>query len=175
MRNKTILTAVLVGYCWGVSMFAQRETPTAEAALRATMAERTRASLSGDSETIAKSLADEYRQTDISGYVQDKRTWLSEYFNPLAALIKSGQFHWGTFEQSDSHIQVLGDCAVVTGELRLKGSGARWGQTHTWTADPKANFEATIRFTHVYVRRDGAWLLVALHNAIPIQQSAAQK
>jgi ketosteroid isomerase-like protein len=170
MHIKTVLATVLLGFCCGVSMFGQTETPSPESTLRATMEERTRANLSGDSEAIARTIADEYRQTDISGYVQDKHAWLTEYFDPLAALIKSGKFHWETFELRDSHIQVLGDCAVVIGELRLKGAGAKWGQAHTWTADPSATFEATIRFTHVYVRRDGAWLLVALHNAIPTQQ-----
>jgi hypothetical protein len=67
MRNKIVLTTVLIGCCLGVSMFGQPEAQTGEASLRATMAERTRASLSGDRETMARSLADEYRQTDISG------------------------------------------------------------------------------------------------------------
>ena len=33
-------------------------------------------------------LADEYLQTDISGYVQNKATWLKEYFEPLAELTR---------------------------------------------------------------------------------------
>jgi ketosteroid isomerase-like protein len=169
MRNRTTLTTLLILVFNCVLMFGETATPSPEAALRATMAERVKASLSGDSEAGAKSLADEYRQTDIAGYVQDKRTWLKEYFDPLAALIKSGRFHWETFEQRDLHMEILGDCAVVTGELTLRGSGAKWGQLHTWTADPNASFDGTIRFTHVYVRRDGAWLLIALHNAIPVR------
>lgn len=172
MHIKNILAAVLLGLCCGVSIFGQAETPSPETTLRAAMEERTRASLSGDSEAIARSIADEYRKTDISGYVQDKRTWLREYFDPLAALIKSGKFHWETYELRDSHMEMLGDCAVVIGELRLKGSGAKWGQMHTWTADPNSGFEGTIRFTHVYVRPEGAWLLVALHNAIPAHPPA---
>jgi ketosteroid isomerase-like protein len=174
MRIKTFFTAVLLGFCCGTPMFGQTGTPSPEATLRAAIAERTRAILSGDSEAIARSIADEYRQTDISGYVQDKRTWLAEYFDPLATLIKSGKFHWDTFELRDSHIEMLGDCAVAIGELRLKGSGAKWGPMHTWTADSNATFEGTIRFTHVYVRRNGAWLLVALHNAIPTHPPAQQ-
>lgn len=54
------------------------------------MAARVKTSLSGDDESIARSMADEYRQTDISGYEQNKSAWLKEYFYPLAVLIKSG-------------------------------------------------------------------------------------
>jgi hypothetical protein len=67
-------------------------TATAEAELRATMEQCRRASLEGDTEKVASCLAEEYRQTDISGYVQDKTTWLNEYFKPLAELITAGKF-----------------------------------------------------------------------------------
>src|ERR1700740_621870 len=62
-------------------------TRTAEAELRATMEQIRKASLAGDTETAARCLTDDYVQTDISGYVQNKNTWLDEYFKPLAALI----------------------------------------------------------------------------------------
>ncbi len=61
-----------------------------------------------------------------------------------------------------------GDNAIVVGDLELKGVGARPNRArHTWEADPNANFRGTLRFTHVYVRRDGSWLLAALHNSLP--------
>src|SRR5260370_35005788 len=61
-----------------------------EAELRAAMDERRKASVAGDTETIANSMADDYIQTDIAGYVQNKTSWLKEYFKPLAELIRTG-------------------------------------------------------------------------------------
>jgi hypothetical protein len=142
--------------------------PAAEAELRAVMAERRKAALDGDTEKIASSMADEFLQTDISGYVQDKNTWLKEYFEPLAELIKAGKFRWEVYEPKDTQLQVFGDSAVAVGTLELRGSGARTTTQHTWVADPDASFRGTLRFTHVYIKRNGKWLLAALHNAVPL-------
>jgi hypothetical protein len=79
------------------------------------MAERRKASLEGDTERIASSMADEYLQTDIFG----------EYFKPLAELVKSGKFQWEVFEEKDVQIRTYGDTAMVIGTLELKSSGAR--------------------------------------------------
>jgi len=148
----------------------------AEAELRATMEVRRKASLEGDTEKIAGSLVDEYLQTDISGYVQDKTTWLDEYFKPLAELIKAGKFRWEVYAGKDVQIRMFGDCAVVTGSLEAKGAGARYVPAqHTWVEDPDASFSGTLRFTHVNIRRNGKWLLAALHNALPMPSPAASK
>jgi ketosteroid isomerase-like protein len=135
--------------------------------LRAAMAERLKASIEGDTERIASSMTDDYLQTDISGYVQDKATWLNEYFKPLAELIKAGKFHWEVYERKEAQFRMYGDCAVVIGTLELKGTGARPTPQHTWEAAPNASFSGTLRFTHVYVKRNGKWLLAALHNQLP--------
>jgi hypothetical protein len=86
--------------------------PQAEAELRTTMAERTKASLEGDSVKIEGSIAAEYVQTDIAGRVQTKAQWLVEYFKPLAALIKTGQFRWDAWEEKDVQIRLFGSTAV---------------------------------------------------------------
>jgi uncharacterized protein (TIGR02246 family) len=142
---------------------------SSETEIRSVMAQVLKASLEGDSNTVARLMADEYLQTDIFGHVQDKSTWLREYFNPIAELIKAGKFRWEVYDRKDLQIRTYGDSAVVIGALEAKGSGARWvPQTHTWAADPSASFSGTLRFTHVYVKRNGKWLLAALHNAIPV-------
>jgi len=99
-----------------------------------------RASIEGDVDTIANSMTDDYVQTDINGYRQDKATWLNEYFKPLANLIKAGKFHWDEHERRNLQFRFYGDCAIVTGELELKGTGAKFGPQHTWVADPNATF-----------------------------------
>lgn len=139
-----------------------------EADLRAFMAELRKASIEGDAETIANSMTDDYIQTDISGYRQDKTTWLNEYFRPLADLIKAGKFHWDEYERQNLQFRFYGDCAVVIGDLQAKGTGARFGPQHTWVADSNASFSGTLHFTHVYIKRKGKWMLAALHNQMPL-------
>lgn len=148
------------------------EASSAEATLRAVIAERHKAGLEGDTEKIANSMAEEYLQTDIAGYVQDKTTWLNEYFKPLADLIKAGKFRWGVYEEKDVQLRMYGDAAVVIGWLELRGNGARPTPQHTWVADPDAHPSLTLRFTRVYIKRNGKWLLAALHNAVPLHPPA---
>jgi ketosteroid isomerase-like protein len=125
--------------------------------------------MDGDVEKIASSMTDDYLQTDIYGHVQDKTSWLNEYFLPLAGLIKAGKFRWAVYDDKDIQIRVDGNMAVVIGSLELKGTGARPNrERHTWEADPNASFGGKLRFTHVYVKRNGKWLLAAAHNAVPL-------
>ncbi|HET7206801.1 MAG TPA: nuclear transport factor 2 family protein [Terriglobales bacterium] len=138
----------------------------AEAELRAFMDELRRANIQGDTDTVANSITDDYIQTDINGYRQDKTTWLNEYFKPLADLIKAGKFHWDEFERTNLQFRFYGHCAIVTGELHVKGTGARPG-AHTWVPDPNTSFSGTLHFTHIYIKQNGKWMLAALHNQIP--------
>lgn len=140
---------------------------TAEAELRAFMDELRKASIEGDVPTIATSMTDDYVQTDITGYRQDKTTWLNEYFKPLADLIKARKFRWDEYERTNLQFRFYGNCAIATGELHLKGTGAKPGPQHTWVPDPNASFSGRLYFTHVYIKQNGKWMLAALHNQIP--------
>ena len=139
----------------------------AEAELRTFMTELRRANIQGDVDTVANSITDDYIQTDINGYRQDKTTWLNEYFKPLADLIKAGKFHWDEYERTNLQFRFYGRCAIVTGELHAKGTGAKPAPRHTWVPDPNASFSGTLDFTHVYIKQNGKWMLAALHNQIP--------
>jgi ketosteroid isomerase-like protein len=150
------------------------QTDSDQAELTALMARRRKASMEGDVETIANSMADDYVQTDINGYRQDKTAWLSEYFRPLAELIKFRKFQWKVYDQKDLEFRMYGDCAVVTGNLEAKAIGARPGQ-HTWVEDASASFSGTLHFTHVYIKRNGRWLLGALHNQLAAQPQQSNK
>jgi hypothetical protein len=167
--KSTLRTAiVLFTFCASASgIAAESAAGDTEAELRTTLAERHKASLEGDTEKIAASMTDDYLQTDISGFVQNKDTWLKQYFIPLAKLIKAGKFRWEVYDENDIQIRIHGDTAVVIGTLEAKGSGARTdpGQ-HTWVADPSAAFSGKLHFTRVYVRRNGKWMIAALHNSM---------
>jgi ketosteroid isomerase-like protein len=148
-----------------------RKVSQQEAELRALIAERRKASIEGDMERISSSMVDDYLQTDISGYRQDKVAWLNEYFKPLAELIKAGKFRWDLYDQKAVQFRFHGDCAVVTGQLEAKGIGARPGPGHTWIPDSGVSFRGTLRFTHVYIRSEGKWMLAALHNAVAVPEA----
>jgi hypothetical protein len=148
-------------------LFSEPVENSSESELRAAMAERHKASLEGDTEKIAASTTDDYLQTDISGFVQNKETWLKQYFVPLAELIKAGKFRWEVYDEKDVQIRIHGDTAIVVGTLEAKGSGARMDiQKHTWAADPNASFSGKLHFTRVYVRQNGKWMIAALHNSM---------
>jgi steroid delta-isomerase-like uncharacterized protein len=143
-----------------------------ETDLRIAMDELVRAHREGDTETIERLTAAEYAQTDIWGRRQDRAAWLAEYFRPLAALIGTGRFRWEVYDQRDVDVRLLGDAAVVTGTLELRGRGAR-PRWRSWEADPDARIGATLRFTRFWIRRDGAWRIAALHNAVAPPQEAS--
>jgi len=175
MRPLLCLLPITAGLLCSILATSTTAADLGEAELRAVMAERLKASLEGDSGKVASLLADEYLQTDISGHVQDKSVWFKEYFNPLAELIRAGKFRWEVYDQKELQFRIYGDSAVVVGVLDAKGSGARWvPQSHTWETDPNASFSGTLRFTHVYVKRNGKWLLAALHNAVPFAPPPAK-
>jgi hypothetical protein len=178
--NKSPSTATLVSMFAGVValplLAAEPTDRSAEADLRATIAELRTASVEGDTQKVVASMTDDYLQTDISGVVQDKETWLKNYFIPLADLIKAGKFRWETYDLKDVKVRIYGDTGIVIGTLGAKGSGARFDvEQHTWVADPNAAFSGKLHFTRVYVRRDGKWLLAALQNAVPISPAAVKK
>jgi ketosteroid isomerase-like protein len=174
--STTTLILMLAGVVALPLLAADPRDQSAEADLRATIAELRTASVQGDTQKVVASMTDDYLQTDISGVVQNKETWLKTYFIPLAELIKAGKFRWETYDVKDLEIRIHGDTGIVIGALEAKGSGARFDiEQHTWVADPNASFSGRLRFTRVYVRRDGKWLLAALQNAIPPSPTAAKK
>jgi hypothetical protein len=75
-------------------------------------------------------------------------------------------------DEKDIQIRMYGDSAAVIGKLELKGSGAKYAPAqHTWLGDPNGTSSGTLRFTRVYIRRNGKWLQAALHNAVPLPPS----
>jgi uncharacterized protein (TIGR02246 family) len=174
MKIAVSAVLVLILFLW-TSQALPQVADSSETEIRSLMAQARKASLEGDSDKIASLMAEEYLQTDISGHVQDKATWLKEYFNPIAEMIRAGKFRWEVYDRKDVQIRIYGDSAVVIGKVEAKGIGARFvPQTHTWAADPNASFSGTLHFTHVYIRRNGRWLLAALHNSVPVSLSPAK-
>ena len=153
---------------WAQSQKAATESSGIEPALKVAIVERQRANLEGDTQQIEALMAAEYVQTDIGGRVQTKSEWLASYFKPLADMIKRGEFRWTVWEESDVQTRTFGDTVVVVGKLKLEGEGATFVPGRDWVKSPGGKLgPATMSFTRVWIKRDGKWLLAAIHNALP--------
>jgi ketosteroid isomerase-like protein len=112
-------------------------------------------------------MTEDYLQTDVSGNVFDKQAWLNEFYRPIAPLLKSGKTRYVTFERSDIVVRDFGDTMVVAGKQTLNHVGVQpWNPKITIPSDSQRP-PLTLRFTHVWIKRNEAWKLAAVHNAVP--------
>ena len=140
---------------------------SAKAEVLAALAERDKSFVTGDETKVAQLMSEDYLQTDVSGHVQDKQAWLNEYYRPLALLLKSGETRCATFDRSNIVVRDLGDTVAVAGEQSFKFAGVNpWNPKVTFQPGPPR----VLRFTHVWIKRDGAWKLAVVHNAIPTER-----
>jgi ketosteroid isomerase-like protein len=140
---------------------------SAKADVLAALAERDKAFVAGDETKVAQFMSEDYLQTDVSGNIEDKQAWLNDYYRPLAALLKSGKTRLATFDRSDIVVRDFGDTIVVAGQGTLKFVGVNpWNPNATYLPGPPRGY----RFTHVWIKRGGAWKLAVIHNAIPTEQ-----
>lgn len=110
---------------------------------------------SGDLETLAALLSPTYTHTDIFGAYQDRAAWLAY------AGGRTGRDTQILFR--DVETRRIGDTAIVTGINEVAGSGARH-------AGDRENL--LLRFTQIWVLRDGQWLREAFQ-ATPIETARA--
>jgi ketosteroid isomerase-like protein len=93
---------------------------------------------------LDKLYADEYFSTDSEGVIITKAQDLAQVKASSTA---------SPFALSDMKVRVYGDTAVVTGV-----------NTVHWTVNGKERL-GPIRFTDVFVKRDGRWQVVASHGS----------
>jgi len=139
-----------------------------EPELRAAMTAREKANREGDTGLIEALMTADYVQTDIGGRVQTRSEWLAGYFKPLAEMIRAGDFRWKVWEETDVRTRSYGDTVIVVGKLRLEGEGATFVPGRDWVKAPGSRLgPTTLSFMRVWVKRDGKWLLAAIHNSLP--------
>ena len=107
-----------------------------------------------DPESMQSLLAKDDLQTDFRGVVQDKASWLQD-FKSVAANVRSGVSQW-EISFNDEKVRAYGNAAVVTGRGTFKGVRKGVPVNHI------------LRFTTVWVKREGAWQLVS-YQATPIE------
>jgi ketosteroid isomerase-like protein len=106
-----------------------------------------RAWVAGDRAAIERIIAPEWTVTGPDGGISTRADVLRDVFETRTHRIRS-------LTVDDVRIRVFGDAAVVTG--RTRGSGES-GNTP---------YDVEIRFTDMFVRRDGRWQAVASHASV---------
>lgn len=109
----------------------------AKATLEQMEKDRAQAVVKKDTATLEKMTADDYQLIDANGKLRTKADTMTD--------IKSGTINIQSNDVDDLKVQVYGNTAVVTGRSNPKG-----------TIDGK-DVSGPIRFTRVYVKRNGTW------------------
>lgn len=109
------------------------------AAIRALEQRRIEAGLRKDIALLDETTADDYLQIDMNGNVRDKATQMKR--------LASSEVKLESNVLDDTVVRVYGDTAVVTG--RATATGTIRGEPY-----PR------IRYTRIYVKRDGQWKVV---------------
>lgn len=105
-----------------------------------------------DTVVLRSLLADDYVHTNANGGVLDKTRWLA-FAKTRHEDLKSGKVKIDTYRNDDLRIRVYGNTAVVTGLNTTIGfrDGKEW--------------KMNLRFTNVWVKREGRWQRVAFHDS----------
>lgn len=114
-----------------------------EATIRELDHANTVATWTGDARWFEENLAEDFVIVTANGKVKTKGEVVSEFATP--------GFSMEPYEPTEVHVRVYGDVAIVTGRVyqRFSRGGIR--------------YEVDARYTDVYVKRRGRWLLVTAH------------
>jgi uncharacterized protein (TIGR02246 family) len=141
MRSSVICALLLAIAAPGA---AQRATPSIEKEIRALEDRWNDARAHADVATLERMLADGWTVVHGDGAMNTKAEYLAD--------LKSGarKFDGGVVVR-DFTVRVYGDTAVAAGRSESKV---------TINGKPQGG---SLRFTRVYVRREGRWLMIATH------------
>lgn len=142
MNRKSLLAiAAILSLLMTVSLAAQSSGGSTEEQLEKIENDRAQAVVKGDVAALDKMTSDDYTIIDRTGRLRDKQTTM--------AGIKSGEIKITSNKLSDLKVRVYGDTAVITGRSDTEG---------TINGAPS---NGAVRFTRVYVKKDGQWQSVA--------------
>src|SRR5919197_3016024 len=123
-----------------------------EQALRTIEQQLARAWTEHDRTFVESVLAPEWSVTQADGSMLDRQTVLGKFFDAIT---------FNTIVIDDVGVNVFGDTAVVRGRTKVSG---------TFDGAPVS---ACIRFTDVFIKRNGRWQAVASHaSPAPAQANA---
>ena len=126
------------------SAFAQPASPAVQKEIRALEVQWNDARAHADVAALGRMLADGWTVVHGDGTVNTKAEYLAD--------LKSGARKFdGVVEISDFSVRVYGNTAIAAGKSESKV---------TINGQPQGG---SLRFTRVYVKRDGRWIMVASH------------
>jgi len=129
---------------------AQVSAGAAEQAVGQLHNESFQAILRADAAVLERVWADDYSLTNPGGNVMEKAGFIGA--------LKSGDLKFETLDLSDTNVRVYGDAAVVTGRATVKAKG------------DNQDISEQVRYTSVYVKRQGRWQAVAMQTTRIAQQ-----
>ena len=112
-----------------------------EQAIRQLEKGRVQALLSNDTTFMERNYADDYMTTGANGLVRDRAQVIAD--------LKSGAIKYESMTHDDVRLRVYGNTVIVTGLDTNKG------------VEKGEDISGQRRFTRVWVKQDGRWLLVA--------------
>lgn len=111
--------------------------------------------LAGDMKTCESLIAPEFRLRSVAtDSVVGREEWLVQ--------AASGRIAGTAFEYQEMNVEVIGDTAVTMSRTRQEA-----------TIDGR-DWSATLHVTDVWVRRDGAWTVVARHASPLVRRTGPQ-
>src|SRR5438309_1626779 len=137
-------SVVMLMLALAIPVAAQQAAPSIEKEIRAMETHWNDARAHADVTALDRMLADGWTVVHGDGTINTKAEYLAD--------LKSGARKFdGGVEISDFSVRVYGDTAIAAGKSESKV---------TINGQPQGG---SLRFTRVYVRRDGRWLMVATH------------
>ena len=144
-----MIVLAMLGGLLTISPRLTAQSGNAEQALLQLERDWEQANAKNDLAALERILAPEFVATDSDG----RLTTRAEGF----ARRKSGAVKFTAFTQDDYKVQVIGDTAIVTGRMTIKG-----------VRDGK-DINSQERFTDTFVRRAGQWQAVATHSSYVVK------
>ena len=148
LGRKLIVAAVLFAGFHSARLGAQGKTAvsTPEDSVRALETARAQALLQADTTALSRLVADEFVEVSRFGQLRTKADNIRE--------IGSGDLKLTTVKYDSLTVRIYGDVAI------LRGIADNTGTFHGYP------FAGRLRYTRVFVRRDGRWQAVAMQHTM---------
>jgi len=95
-----------------------------------------------DAAAIAANMAEDFRQIDGYGNIENKQTFVAGLVDPKLTI--------DPYTVEDFEVRLYGDTALLSGRTHMTGK---------YDGKP---FESNYRYIDIYVRRNGAWKIVSV-------------
>jgi ketosteroid isomerase-like protein len=140
-RSRRLGVAILAFVASAAALSSAQSSPIVEQQILKADTDRFAAMVNGDVATLDRLLAVELSYIHTSARIEDKHAFLYG--------IKSGKTKYSSIIPSERQVHVMGTVATVVGVAVVRGE------------DNDPGIDVGIRYTGVYVRRDGRWQMVA--------------